>query len=404
MELTLERSRQEHESLLSQVENLLGEPVRALTVDWETWHIARRKWQLIQRLGLDNGDPLLRLCQGTERLSLEIGLNHYQISAAPIAPEKIDFVQLVSSRRCNRGGPNYDFFAVRRSQYDLLQKVLYREARVKSRQCSPILPPELEKQLLENTIGFLQHGVKTLAKYGVAQKRGVLLHGEPGNGKTMACRWLRWNCRQAKLQWRAVTAEEYDCARNNRTAGDLFQLTKPGIIQFDDFDHYFRDRDHYGTGPAQTSLLAELDGLHVRQGVVYLFTTNAKLSEMDPAFRRPGRIDRFFEFTRPDAALRQRLIETTWHADLLAGLNICELAQQTSGLSYAEINELKKLLVLGYMDRNVWDWPTAWQTFRQGREDTRTKQPIGFGRSAASTVPLESQTIGISAQQFSWEI
>lgn len=404
MERTLENRCQDHELLLGQVAAVLGEPVRALTLDWETWQIARRKWQLVRRFGLGSSEPILRLCQGNERLILELGFCHYQLPAAPVATDLLDLVQVTSTSSCDRGGPHYDFWAVRQSQFELLQKVLARESSTSTRQTSPILPAAIERQLLENTIGFLQLGVQTLAKYGVSQKRGVLLHGEPGNGKTMACRWLRWNCRKAKLAWREVTAEEFDDARGRGNAGELFQLYKPGIIQFDDFDHYFRDREQYGTGPAQTSLLAELDGLQVRRGVVYLFTTNAKLSEMDPAFRRPGRIDRFIEFTRPDAELRQRLIEGTWHADMLASLDICQIIQQTAGLSYAEMDEVKKLLVLGYLERQAWNWRAAWQMFVQGREENKTKQPIGFGRQSDQAMLAENSHMGISASQFNWQI
>lgn len=404
MSMLLEQRARDHQKLLGQAALLLGEPVRPVTMDWATWEIARRKWKLIDRMAVGEGMLIVRLCQGQERLALELGMNHYQLSSEPFGTEAIDVVEVSSSPNCDRGGPSHDFWAVRCSQFDLLQKVLDRQSRRNTQQVSPILAPHLERQLLENTIGFLQLGVKTLAKYGVAQKRGVLLYGEPGNGKTMACRWLRWHCRKAKLAWRAVTSEEYDHARGNGTTGELFQLYRPGIVQFDDFDHYFRDREQHGTGPAQTSLLAELDGLHVRRGVVYLFTTNAKLSEMDPAFRRPGRIDRFMEFPRPDAALRRRLLEETWHEDLRTSWDLTQMVQQTAGLSYAELDEVKKLLVLGFLDNGKWNWPHAWQTFRSGREDNRGKSPIGFAQPQANLNQAACSGVGISAGAVDWQI
>ena len=404
MTILLEKREADLQKLLGQVALMLGEPVRAVTMDWETWEIARRKLRLVQRTAVGAGLLVIRLCQGQQREQLELGINHYQLSSQPFGEELIDLVDVSSSPDCERAGCAHNFWAVRCRQYALLQKVLDRQSRRNTQQISPILAPHLERQLLENTIGFLQHGVKTLAKYGVAQKRGVLLYGEPGNGKTMACRWLRWLCRQAKLAWRAVTSEDYDQARANGTAGELFQLHRPGIVQFDDFDHYFRDREQYGTGPAQTSLLAELDGLHVRRGVVYLFTTNAKLSEMDPAFRRPGRIDRFLEFPRPDAALRRRLLKETWHEDLRSCWDLSQMVQQTAGLTYAELDEVKKLLVLGFLDRGRWNWPEAWQTFVSGRNDTRTKSPIGFAHPPARTEEPADAGVGISAAAEDWQI
>ena len=37
----------------------------------------------------------------------------------------------------------------------------------------------------------------------------VLLYGEPGNGKTMACRWVWEQCRQRRWEWRLVTPDTY---------------------------------------------------------------------------------------------------------------------------------------------------------------------------------------------------
>ena len=399
----MNNNRQDHQSLLAQVAKLLGGPVR--------FHLrlGNRQFagqlQLQARHSLAGDNPIVQLCQGPERLCLEWGFCHYRLAVETASTEVIDLVKVSASGGSRLRGSGYDFWAVRCDQFDLLDRTLQRQSRAATHQTPPILPEALQNQLLENTIGFLLQGAKTLARYGVALKRGVLLYGEPGNGKTMACRWLRWHCRQAKLGWKAVSAEEYDDARGRGCGGELFQLTKPGIIQFDDFDHYFRDREQYGAGPAQTSLLAELDGLQVRRGVVYLFTTNSRLAEMDPAFRRPGRIDCMLEFHRPDVALRQRFIETTWHADLLAALDVQQISQQTAGLSFAEMDELKKLLVLGYLDRQRWDWPRAWQTFSQGRADSQVKQPIGFGRGGASC-PAQpaSESIGISACSDDWSI
>ena len=75
-----------------------------------------------------------------------------------------------------------------------------------------------------------------LRKYGASVKRGVMLLGSPGNGKTMACRWLASECRRLGLAWRSVTAEEYEQARAERSVPELFYLDTPGIVLFDDFD------------------------------------------------------------------------------------------------------------------------------------------------------------------------
>jgi cell division protease FtsH len=47
----------------------------------------------------------------------------------------------------------------------------------------------MKKEIRLNTIGFLQNCFQ-LEKYGVPTKRGIILAGEPGTGKTIVCKAL----------------------------------------------------------------------------------------------------------------------------------------------------------------------------------------------------------------------
>src|SRR5260370_636867 len=128
------------------------------------------------------------------------------------------------------------------------------------------------RRLWMETIGFLARGRQELQKYGVPQKRGISLLGTPGNGKTMACRWLLSLCHKRGLRWRSVSAEEFAGARDIGGVRALFELDGPGIILFDDLDQAVRDADGHQLDRA--TFLTELDGLHPREGIVYLFTSN----------------------------------------------------------------------------------------------------------------------------------
>ncbi len=115
-------------------------------------------------------------------------------------------------------------------------------------------------------------------------------------------------------------------------------------------------------------------------GVVFVFTTNCSLDLIDRAFKRPGRIDLIVHFRPPDAGLRRRLIER-WHPDILACLDLDEVVQDTDGYSFAEVEELKNLLILHYTDASTWDWGWALRQFAFNRRDLN-RQPgkrVGFG-------------------------
>ena len=54
---------------------------------------------------------------------------------------------------------------------------------------SIILDAAIKDEIWANTIGFLTRK-EHLANYGIPSKRGVLLTGEPGTGKTLICKAL----------------------------------------------------------------------------------------------------------------------------------------------------------------------------------------------------------------------
>jgi ATP-dependent 26S proteasome regulatory subunit len=126
---------------------------------------------------------------------------------------------------------------------------------------------------------------------------------------------------------------------------DLFAVNKRGIVFFDDMDIALRDRNTVRETDDQAVFLSALDGIEVNEGVAYVFTTNCPLQLIDPAFKRPGRIDLVMHFEVPDAVLRRELFDR-WHSDIHNGIDIDIAVKETSGLSFAEIEEIKNLLIL----------------------------------------------------------
>jgi ATP-dependent 26S proteasome regulatory subunit len=217
----------------------------------------------------------------------------------------------------------------------------------------------------------------------------VLLLGTPGNGKTMACRWLLSLCHRRGLLWRSVSAQEYSGAKEAGDVHELFELDGPGIILFDDLDQSLRDRE--GSDSDRTTFLTELDGLHPREGIVYLFTSNARVSDLDPAFRRPGRIDLYIQFQRPDAELRRTFVVERWHAHITSALDLDQVVRETDGLSFAEMDEIKKLLVLRFLETKTWDWGAAWSAYQTGHNTGKSAQRIGFNSPGTRSRALDGR-------------
>src|SRR5262249_27430873 len=131
----------------------------------------------------------------------------------------------------------------------------------------------------------------------------------------------------------------------------------------------------------QAVFLSALDGIEVNEGVVFIFTTNCALDLIDRAFKRPGRIDLVLEFSPPDAELRRELTER-WHPEIKSAIDLSHAVASTDGFSFAELEELKTLLIMHFMDTQTWDWDAALKQLDINRRELgtqRRKRSVGFG-------------------------
>src|SRR5215813_8106951 len=80
----------------------------------------------------------------------------------------------------------------------------------------PVLPDEQLATLRRNTIGYLKRdNLKRIRELGGRARRGLLLAGPPGNGKTSACRWLWEECHRLRLEYSIVSPDVYKAARES---------------------------------------------------------------------------------------------------------------------------------------------------------------------------------------------
>jgi len=272
----------------------------------------------------------------------------------------------------------YDFFVVSRADYVRLFRIAKRAIRERS---AGETPPAMSIQhldvLRQNTIGYLdRQNLRWIRELGGRPMRGLLLTGPLGNGKTSASRWLRNECLRLGLEHQEVSPDGYQAARHScnpvQAVKDLFAVHRRGVIFFDDMDTALRDRNTVKETDDQAVFLSALDGIDVNEGVAYVFTTNCTLQLIDPAFKRPGRIDMVLHFDLPSDELRWELIGR-WHADLRDGIDLDTAVEETTGFSFAEVEEVKNLLILHYIDAKEWDWKWALNQFRTNRHELKEK-------------------------------
>ncbi len=126
------------------------------------------------------------------------------------------------------------------------------------------------------------------AQLGIPWRRGYLLHGPPGTGKTSVAYALA-----GELRLKLCTLSLTNPKLNDHTLSDLLQRTPPrSLILIEDIDAFFKARDKQDARieVSFSGLLNALDGVAAQEGRIVVLTTNHR-ERLDPALIRPGRID-----------------------------------------------------------------------------------------------------------------
>jgi ATP-dependent 26S proteasome regulatory subunit len=211
-----------------------------------------------------------------------------------------------------------------------------------------ILPDGLLERIERPTIGFGKQSKRLLAM-GRHLKRGLLLHGAPGTGKTLTAMYLASQMRERTvllLTGRGMGLVEQSCA--------MARLLQPSIVVLEDVDLIAEERTREGACAALLfELLNQMDGLSDDADVIFLLTTN-RPDILEPALAsRPGRIDQAIEIPLPDRKCRRRLIEL-YSRGLTLRLDALDLLiEKTEGVSAAFIRELLRKAALYAADEMV---------------------------------------------------
>lgn len=311
---------------------------------------------------------------------MNVGLRLYHLAG-------ITFVKAYTADAADQYCCGYNLLVCDRADY----LPLYRLAKKLRKEATPPNPPpvmaaDVQDKLWQNTIGYLEpRNLSRIRRFGGRAKRGLLLTGPPGNGKTSACRWIYQECVRRNWDYKLISPDDYAAARRDDDPGEavrrLFKVSKQGVIFFDDLDIALRDRDTVKETDDQSVFLTALDGVSGNEAVVYVFTTNCDIKLIDPAFRRPGRIDLTLHFPRPTADLRRKLVER-WDAEIRSTVGVERIVADSDGFSFAELDELKNLLIVDYLETSAWDWDRAKRAYRENRAELAAggkSRLVGFG-------------------------
>jgi chaperone BCS1 len=171
---------------------------------------------------------------------------------------------------------------------------------------------------------------------GVPYRRGYLLHGAPGSGKTSCVHVLA-----SELGW-DVYSLDLSSVREDVFSSATSGMMSPSILLIEDIDTAFKGRQSSKDGMISfASVLNAIDGMAALSGRVVCMTTN-HIESLDPALIRAGRIDVRIEFKHANKEQAVRLFKRFFpeQSDTELPEEFGDMVAEIGNMSMSELQEL----------------------------------------------------------------
>ncbi|MDQ2781841.1 MAG: AAA family ATPase [Actinomycetota bacterium] len=179
--------------------------------------------------------------------------------------------------------------------------------------------------------------------YGKSLRGGMLLYGPPGCGKTFIGRAVAGEMGAHFVNVGLADVLDMYVGTSERNIQDVFRLARdnaPCVLFLDEVDALGQKRSmtrNSGMRTAVNQLLTELDGAVTSNEGVFVIAATNQPWDVDPAMRRPGRLDRTLLVLPPDAEARESIFRHHLRHRPVEGIDLRRLAKATEGYSGADI-------------------------------------------------------------------
>lgn len=200
-----------------------------------------------------------------------------------------------------------------------------------------MLEENIKQDIFRSIDQFFTDDGSFFKDYGLPYKRGILLYGSPGNGKTTLVKSITGSTNAPVVYWQIT---EFTGSQSVQEVFGIVTRLAPAILVIEDID----SMPEY----TRSVFLNTLDGTQSREGLFIIGTTNYP-EKIDPALiNRAGRFDRAYEIPSPSVQVRESYLRNLDLKNIFSDQQVADMAKLTKGLSISQLNELYMSVALNW--------------------------------------------------------
>ncbi len=217
-----------------------------------------------------------------------------------------------------------------------VQRRKYGEQAVVNRE-DVLLEESIKRDIFRSIDEFFKEDGRFFKEYGLPYKRGILLYGTPGNGKTTLVKSITGSTKAPVVYWQIT---EFTGSHSIQSVFGIVTRLAPAILVIEDID----SMPEY----TRSIFLNTLDGVQSREGLFIIGTTNYP-EKIDPALiNRAGRFDRAYEIPSPSEKQRKEYLVKLDIQHIFSEEQLADAAKRSTGLSMSQLNELYMSVALNW--------------------------------------------------------